>query len=76
MAKVNPTERLLNGSNVWNLAVINNIDFKEKTFTYGNIFDTTRGSSHTMLRMVFQMQMPISLEEKADNEKIITSPSG
>ena len=76
MAKVNPNERLLKGSNIWNLAVIDNIDFKDKTFTYGNIFDTTRKSSHTTLRMVFQMQMPISLEEKADDEKKITSSSG
>ena len=76
MAKVNLNERLLKESNIWNLAVIDNIDFKDKTFTYGNIFDTTRKSSHTTLRMVFQMQMPISLEEKADDEKKITSSSG
>ncbi|RHZ51289.1 hypothetical protein Glove_481g108 [Diversispora epigaea] len=76
MTKIDPTERLLKGLNIWNLAVIDNIDFKEKTFTYGNIFDATRGSSHTTLRMVFQMQMPISLDEKASDEKRITSPLG
>ena len=76
MAKIDPTERLLEGLNVWNLAVIDNIDFKEKTFTYGNIFDATRGSSHTTLRMAFQMQMPIPLEERACDKKKITSASG
>ncbi|PKK56058.1 hypothetical protein RhiirC2_800841, partial [Rhizophagus irregularis] len=76
MDKVNPTERLIKGPNIWNLAVINNIDFKEKSFTYGNIFDTTRKSFHTMLRMAFQMRMPIPLEERANDKKNITSPTG
>ncbi|UZO28281.1 uncharacterized protein OCT59_021814 [Rhizophagus irregularis] len=76
MDKVNPTERLIKGPNIWNLAVIDNIDFKEKSFTYGNIFDTTRKSSHTTLRMAFQMRMPIPLEERADDKKNITSPTG
>ncbi|RGB21863.1 hypothetical protein C1646_822773 [Rhizophagus diaphanus] len=76
MDKVNPTERLIKGPNIWNLAVINNIDFKEKSFTYRNIFDTTRKSSHIMLRMAFQMRMPIPLEERADDKKNITSPTG
>ena len=70
MTKINPTERLLKGPNIWNLAIIDNIDFKETTFKYGNIFDTTRESSHTTLRMAFQMQMPISLEEKLVTKKI------
>ncbi|GBC30511.2 uncharacterized protein OCT59_015744 [Rhizophagus irregularis] len=62
--------------NIWNLAVIDNIDFKEKSFTYENIFDTTRKSSHITLRMAFQMRMPIPLEERADDKKNITSPTG
>ncbi len=48
------TTRLLKGSNIWNVCVIDNIDFKEKSFTYGNIYDTTRSSSHATLRLVFQ----------------------
>ncbi|GBC20034.2 hypothetical protein GLOIN_2v1785590 [Rhizophagus irregularis DAOM 181602=DAOM 197198] len=76
MDKVNPTERLIKGPNIWNLVVIDNIDFKEKSFTYGNIFDTTRKSSHTTLRMAFQMRMPIPLEERVDDKKNITSPTG
>ncbi|RHZ48694.1 hypothetical protein Glove_543g58 [Diversispora epigaea] len=38
--------------------------FKEKTFNYGNIFDTTRGSSHTTLRMAFQIPMNINIKEQ------------
>ncbi|UZO19766.1 uncharacterized protein OCT59_011037 [Rhizophagus irregularis] len=51
MNKVDPTKRLKKNSYFWNLAVIDNIDFKEKTFSYGNIFDITRGTSHATLRM-------------------------
>ena len=58
-----PKERLLTGENVWNVSVIDNIDFKEKTFAYGNIFDTTRNSSHATLRMVFQFLLPIPLDQ-------------
>jgi len=53
---------LLKGENIWNVSVIDNIDFKESTFKYGNIFDTTRNSSHATLRMVFQFLLPIPLE--------------
>ncbi|RGB26238.1 hypothetical protein C1646_770683 [Rhizophagus diaphanus] len=72
---INPTERLIKGPNIWNLAVIDNIDFKEKSFIYRNIFDITCKSSHTTLRMAFQMWMLIPLEEKADDKKNITSPT-
>lgn len=46
MDAAEPTSRLLKGPNIWNVCVIDNIDFKEKAFTYGNIYDTTRSSSH------------------------------
>ncbi len=55
------TTQLLKGSNIWNVCVIDNIDFKEKSFTYGNIYDTTRSSSHATLRLVFQFQLPIDI---------------
>jgi hypothetical protein len=60
MSEVNPRERLSNNNegNIWNLAVIDNIDFTDKTFAYGNIFDAVRKSSHATLRMVFQFEMP------------------
>jgi len=61
MSTINPRDRLLKCSapnKIWNLAVIDNIDFKAKTFTYGNIFDAVRKSSHATLRMVFQFHMP------------------
>ncbi len=34
------------------------IDFKQKTFSFGNIYDTTRNSSHVTLRMAFQSEIP------------------
>jgi len=61
METSNPAKRLIQGNNVWNLAIIDNIDFKEKGFKFGNIYDVTRGSSHATLRMAFQMQLPIEI---------------
>ncbi|PKB95696.1 hypothetical protein RhiirA5_436225, partial [Rhizophagus irregularis] len=49
--------------------IIDNIDFKEKTFKFGNIYDVTRGSSHATLRMAFQIQLPI--EVKTGPEQVI-----
>ncbi|PKY33609.1 hypothetical protein RhiirB3_394937 [Rhizophagus irregularis] len=69
METSDPTRRLIQGSNVWNLAIIDNIDFKEKSFKFGNIYDVTCGSSYATLRMVFQIQLPIEVE--AGPEKII-----
>ena len=54
--------------NIWNICVIDNIDFKEKAFTYGNIYDTTRNSSHATLRLLFQYQLPIDLNSIPNNE--------
>jgi len=55
--KVIFTQRLYKELNIWNLAIIDNIDFKQKTFSFGNIYDTTRDTSHTTLRMVFQSKI-------------------
>ncbi|CAJ0881189.1 8830_t:CDS:2 [Entrophospora sp. SA101] len=53
-----PASKLKTGRNIWNLAVIDNIDIKDHTFSYGNIFDVTRNTSHATLRMVFQFDLP------------------
>ncbi|GES98166.1 hypothetical protein GLOIN_2v1793246 [Rhizophagus clarus] len=58
ISKAVPTKRLCQKSNIWNLAIIDNIDFKQKTFSFGNIYDTTRNSSHMTLRMAFQSEVP------------------
>jgi hypothetical protein len=65
MTSINPRDRLMKvpaileaSHKIWNLAIIDNIDFKAKTFAYGNIFDAVRKSSHATLRMVFQFCMP------------------
>ncbi|PKC57836.1 hypothetical protein RhiirA1_471868 [Rhizophagus irregularis] len=49
--------------------IIDNIDFKEKTFKFGNIYNVIRGSSHATLRMAFQIQLPI--EVKTGPEQVI-----
>ncbi len=54
-----PESRLLQGTKIWNISVIDNIDFMEQTFTYGNIFDATRKTVHATLRIVFQFTMPM-----------------
>ncbi|PKK59839.1 hypothetical protein RhiirC2_794223 [Rhizophagus irregularis] len=74
MKSTDPCQRLKKSENIWNLAIIDNIDFKEATFRYGNIFDTTRTSTHTTLRMVFQHQMPFDLYENKNNENQVNSP--
>jgi hypothetical protein len=58
MSQTNPRTQLSNKPGTWNLALIDNIDFKGKTFAYGNIFDAVRKSSHATLRMVFQFHIP------------------
>ncbi|RHZ78996.1 hypothetical protein Glove_152g51 [Diversispora epigaea] len=62
-----PTLRLLKGSNIWNACVIDNIDIKKKTFSYGNIYDVTRSSIHATLRLVFQFQLPIDITSISNN---------
>ena len=41
MENANPIHRLIKKNNIWNLAIIDNIDFKEKSFKFGNIYDVT-----------------------------------
>ncbi|RHZ50930.1 hypothetical protein Glove_487g10 [Diversispora epigaea] len=62
------TLRIQQSSNIWNVCVIDNIDFKEKTFTYGNIYDTTRTSSHVTLRLLFQFKLPIEINSISNDE--------
>ena len=62
MEKSNPTKRLIKSNNIWSFAVIDNIDFKEKSFKFGNIYDVTHGNSHATLRMAFQVQLPFEVE--------------
>lgn len=39
MQQADPRTRLITNEKVWNLGVIDNIDFKQDTFKYGNIYD-------------------------------------
>ena len=66
MEKSDPARRLIKGNNIWKLAIIDNIDFKERSFKFGNIYDVTRDSSHTTLRMVFQINLPFEVENNPE----------
>jgi hypothetical protein len=41
MEKANPAKHLIQEDDIWNLAIIDNIDFKEKSFKFDNIYDVT-----------------------------------
>ena len=59
MSATDPRSRLLDintNLNILNLAVLDNIDMKNKTFQYGNIYDVVHTSAHATLRMVFQFE--------------------
>ncbi|RIB23275.1 hypothetical protein C2G38_2171759 [Gigaspora rosea] len=58
MSAVDPRTRLDMRPNILNIAVIDNIDTKDSTFQYGNIYDAVRSTAHATLRMVFQFQRP------------------
>ena len=56
--------------NIWNLSIIDNVDFKEATFGYGNIFNAVRENSHVTLRILFQyylFELPENFEEQEQN---------
>jgi hypothetical protein len=64
MSRSQPEIRLKkNDPKIWNLSIIDNIDFKEKSFTYYNIFNTTRNTSHATLRMCFQIPLSFNTQE-------------
>src|SRR5204862_7811496 len=52
---------------IFNLAVIDNVDFKERSFQFGNIYDVTRGTSHATLRMAFQFSLPEVINENPES---------
>ena len=69
MKASNLAKCLIQGNNIQNLAIIDNINFKEKSFKFGNIYDVTHGSSHATLQIAFQMQL--SFEINTGPEQII-----
>ena len=60
-SEVTPEDRLIQSENIWNLSVIDNIDFVEKTYAYGNIFDANHNTLHATLWMDFQFTFSQSL---------------
>ncbi|RGB23078.1 hypothetical protein C1646_775049 [Rhizophagus diaphanus] len=69
MKESNLSNHLIHANNVWNLAIIDNINFKEKSFKFSNIYDVTRGNLHATLRMAFQAQLPVEI--KTSPEQVI-----
>lgn len=61
MIAAEPQKKLLFGPKIWNLAIIDIIDFIQQSFQYGNIYDISRKTIHTTLHMVFQFTMPVPI---------------
>src|SRR5581483_5528859 len=66
MSTSNPQLRIITGPKIWNVCVIDNIDFKQSSFAWGNIYDVTRLITHAILRLVFQFTLPIDLSLISD----------
>ncbi|GET00647.1 hypothetical protein GLOIN_2v1474502 [Rhizophagus clarus] len=72
MSISNPQSRIIAGPKIWNVCVIDNIDFKQSSFTWGNIYDTTRTTSHAILRLLFQFVLPIELSSISNSSIELT----
>lgn len=75
MQQADPRTRLITNEKVWNLGVIDNIDFKQDTFKYGNIYDYSRNTVHATLRMVFQFTLPVPIIN-ITNTRALILPNG
>ncbi|CAG8461555.1 2383_t:CDS:2 [Cetraspora pellucida] len=73
MKMVEPHKNLLSGPRIWNLAVIDNIDFIPQSFKFGNIFDIPRKTLHATLRMVLQYTMPVPIYGISEARAIMLS---
>ncbi|CAG8438117.1 4683_t:CDS:2, partial [Scutellospora calospora] len=60
---VDPCHKLWRGENILNICIMDNVDLKEKTFTYDNIFDATRKTMHCIIRIIIQFKFPKPLSE-------------
>nr|CAG8639026.1 3774_t:CDS:2 [Entrophospora candida] len=63
MTDADPRKNLVYGPTIWNVGVVDNIDFKESTFFSGNIFDATRNSLHAIARIVIQIDLQKPLND-------------
>jgi hypothetical protein len=72
MQAADPIERLRTDPFTWNVCVIDNIDLREATFKYGNIYNIAGRSFHATLRMVFQFKLPQEINSIPDNEIHLT----
>ena len=66
MSISNPQSQIINESKIWNICIIDNIDFKQTSFAWDNIYDTTQSTMHAILRLLFQFALPIELSSIPD----------
>src|SRR6185312_3684381 len=61
MQAADPITQLQTDPFTWNVCVIDNVDLREATYKYGNIYDVAGKSFHATLRMIFQFKLPIRI---------------
>ncbi|CAJ0630448.1 3315_t:CDS:2 [Entrophospora sp. SA101] len=75
ISNIVPASRLEIGPNIWNLAVIDNIDIRDHTYSYGNIFDVTCNIKHAVVRIALQYKLPHPVGIPIDDsEQILPEP--
>ena len=68
MQAADPTVQLHTGPFIWNVCVIDNIDLREATYKYGNVYDVAGKSFHATLRMIFQFKLPVEISSISDKK--------
>nr|CAG8595457.1 516_t:CDS:2 [Entrophospora candida] len=75
ISSIVPAARLEIGPNIWNLAIIDNIDIRDHTYSYGNIFDVTCNTKHAVVRTSLQYKLPHPVGTPIDDsEQILPEP--
>nr|CAG8510277.1 5757_t:CDS:2 [Entrophospora candida] len=75
ISSIVPASRLEIGPNIWNLAIIDNIDIRDHTYSYGNIFDVTCNTKHAVVRTSLRYKLPHPVETPIDDsEQILPEP--
>ncbi|RHZ60916.1 hypothetical protein Glove_350g161 [Diversispora epigaea] len=69
----NLCKKAVNPCNIWNIAIIDNIDIMARSFPFENIYNTTRQSSHITLQMVFQYKIFNNIFDKLLFENLLES---
>src|SRR6185437_3023245 len=62
-----PTEKIQINPYIWNVCVIDNIDFEEATYEHGNIYNKTLKTFHATLHVIFQFTLPQQIGSITNN---------